>query len=73
MATTKKRPKGLDGRQRDQSGQIRHKRSDTMVKTLRAEYGDHFLKGYRPAQTLGFVLKKEKAASLHDLLKHHKK
>ena len=34
--------KGLDGRQRDQSvpkaGQIREKRSDTLVRTLREEY-----------------------------------
>ena len=70
---TKKMPKGLDGRQRDKSGQIRHKRRDTQVKTLRAEYGEHFLKGYKPSATLGAVLKKEKAASLLDLLKHHKK
>ena len=28
-------PKGLDGRQRDQDGEIRQKRGDTLVKTLR--------------------------------------
>jgi hypothetical protein len=30
--------KGLDKRARDEGGEIRHKRRDTMVKTLRAEY-----------------------------------
>ena len=62
-------PKGLDRRARDKSGEIRHKRRDTMVKTLRAEYGEHFAKGYKPNAKLGDVLKKEKAASLHELLK----
>ena len=40
-----------------------------MVKTLRAEYGEHFAKGFKPNATLGDVLKKEKVASLHELLK----
>ena len=62
-------PKGLDRRARDKSGEIRHKRRDTMVKTLRAEYGDHFAKGFKPNATLGDVLKKEKAASLHELVR----
>ena len=39
--------KGLDGRQRDENGQIREKRGDTRVGTLRQEYGDKFAKGYR--------------------------
>jgi hypothetical protein len=30
-------PKGLDHRQRDQDGEIRQKRGDTLVKTLRKE------------------------------------
>ena len=45
--STKRHPKGLDGRERDQNGQIREKRGDTLVKTLRQEYGDHVAKGYR--------------------------
>ena len=40
-------PKGLDGRMRDGDGEIRKKRSDTLVRTLRAEYGDEVAKGYR--------------------------
>ena len=61
--------KGLDHRARDKGGEIRHKRKDTMVKTLRAEYGEHFAKGFKPDATLGEVLKMEGAASLHELLK----
>ncbi len=61
--------KGLDHRARDKGGEIRHKRKDTMVKTLRAEYGEHFAKGFKPNATLGDVLKKSKAESLHQLLK----
>ena len=61
--------KGLDNRMRDKSGEIRKKRSDTKVETLRKEYGDNFAKGYRPDATLGTVLKKEKADSLDKLLK----
>ena len=72
MATKKSR-KGLDNRQRDKSGQIRHKRRDTLVKTLRSEYGEHFLAGYKPNATLGAVLKKERVATLHELLKVKKK
>ncbi len=62
-------PKGLDNRMRDQNGEIRKKRSDTKVETLRKEYGDDFAKGYRSDARLGTVLKKEKADSLDQLLK----
>jgi len=64
--------KGLDKRARDEGGEIRHKRRDTMVKTLRAEYGEHFAKGFKPDATLGDVLKKNCADSLHQLLKQHR-
>ena len=33
---------GLDDRCRDADGEIRRKRSDTLVGTLRREYGEHF-------------------------------
>jgi len=62
-------PKGLDNRQRDRDGQIRAKRSDTLVRTLRAEHGEGFAPGYRPSATLGMVLKKEGKDSLDQLLK----
>jgi len=65
-------PKGLDNRMRDHDGEIRKKRSDTLVKTLRNEYGENFLKTYRSDTKLGTVLKKEKTDSLDQLLKRHR-
>ena len=62
-------PKGLDDRQRDQDGEIRKKRSDTRVDTLRKEYGPNFAKGYRGNVQLGTVLKREGVESLDQLLK----
>ena len=41
-------PKGLDGRMRDRTGEIRKKRSDTLVKTLREEYGVGPTQGLAP-------------------------
>ena len=64
--------KGLDHRQRDNDGEIRRKRSDTLVGTLRKEYGEGFLRNYRSTTQLGSVLKKEGVDSLHGLL-HRKK
>jgi hypothetical protein len=63
---------GLDGRHRDQDGGIRRKNSNTLVGTLRKEYGEDFAKGYRSDAQLGTVLTKEGADSLHDLLKGKK-
>jgi hypothetical protein len=65
---TKHFPKGLDGRMRDQDGEIRKKRSDTKVETLRQTYGDDFAKGYRSDAHLGTVLKKEGVETLDQLL-----
>ena len=62
-------PKGLDGRQRDADGEIRKKRRDTLVRTLRAEYGPGFAPGYRPSTKLGTVLKREGVETLDQLLK----
>jgi hypothetical protein len=62
-------PKGLDGRQRDRDGEIRQKRSDTLVGTLRKTYGDDFAQGYRSDTKLGTLLRKEGAESLDQLLK----
>jgi hypothetical protein len=68
----KHQPVGLDHRGRDESGQIHKKRSDTLVRTLRKEYGEHFAKGHRGDMTLGALLKKTGAASLSELLKKKK-
>lgn len=57
-------PKGLDGRMRDQDGEIRKKRSDTLVGTLRKELGPGFAPGYRSDTKLGTLLEREGATSL---------
>lgn len=59
---------GLDNRCRDNDGEIRHKRSDTLVGTLRETYGADFAKGYRSDAKLGTVLDRENADTLSDLL-----
>ena len=66
---TKHFPKGLDNRMRDSGGEIRKKRSDTLVKTLREEYGANFAEGYRPNTKLGAVLEKEGIQTLDQLLR----
>jgi len=64
--------KGLDHRQRGNDGEIRRKRSDTLVGTLRKEYGEGFLRNYRATTQLGTVLEKEGVDSLHGLLRRKK-
>lgn len=66
---TKHFPKGLDGRMRDGDGEIRRKRSDTLVKTLREEYGEETAAGYRADTKLGTVLRREGFESLDQLLR----
>jgi hypothetical protein len=61
-------PTGLDGRQRDRDGEIREKRADTRVATLRKEYGDNFAKGYRSDTKLGTV-REDTGKSLSELVK----
>jgi hypothetical protein len=64
--------KGLDGRQRDKSGakagKIREKRGDTLVATLRKEYGPGFAKGVRGSTKLS-ALRARTGKSLHQLVK----
>ncbi|MGH7034236.1 MAG: hypothetical protein ACREFL_10945 [Stellaceae bacterium] len=60
---------GLDDRCRDQDGEIRHKRRDTQVKTLRGIYGDDFAAGTRSDATLGTVLDRADAETLSEYLK----
>ncbi len=62
-------PKGLDERMRDRDGEIRKKRSDTKVGTLRETYGPEFAAGYRSDAKLGTVLKREGVETLDQLLK----
>jgi hypothetical protein len=57
------------GRQRDRNVAIRHKRSDTLVGTLRKEHGKNFATGYRSDTKLGTVLRKEGVETLRQLLR----
>jgi hypothetical protein len=63
---------GLDERCRDADGEIRRKRSDTLVGTLRREYGEDFAEGFRSDARLGKVLRETKSSSLSDYLKRRR-
>jgi hypothetical protein len=65
--------KGLDNRCRDDDGEIRHKRDETLVSTLRDTYGDDFAAGVSGRMKLGTLLNREDASSLTELLKRYKK
>ncbi len=67
--TTKMPEPGLDGRHRDQNGQISHKHGNTQVGTLRETYGDDFAKGTRSDAKLSTVLKNSGAPSLSQYIK----
>jgi len=56
--------KSLDDRSRDQDGEIRHKRGDTLVGTLRETYGPDFARGYRSDTRLDTLLERERCATL---------
>ncbi|HYT24344.1 MAG TPA: hypothetical protein VEW05_29410 [Candidatus Polarisedimenticolia bacterium] len=47
---------GLDDRCRDNDGSIRRKRGDTLVGTLRREYGEEFAEGARSDMKLEALL-----------------
>jgi hypothetical protein len=64
----KKRASTLDGRHRDLDGEIRHKRGDTLVGTLRETYGRDFARGYRSDTKLSALLKRTGSASLSEYL-----
>ena len=69
--TVVKQP-GLDGRHRDQNGQIEKKRGDTRVDTLRKTYGDDFAPGVRGDMHLKTLLERKNAESLSELLNKKK-
>ena len=62
-------PTGLDGRMRDQNGQIRQKNGNTEVGTLRQTYGDNFAAGIRADAHLDTVLHRAGVESLSQFLK----
>jgi hypothetical protein len=59
---------GLDDRCRDSDGQIRQKRGDTLVRTLREEYGPEFAEGYRSDTKLETV-REDTGKSLSELVR----
>jgi hypothetical protein len=62
---------GLDNRCRDNDGEIRHKRNDTKVETLRRTYGENFAPGFRSDTKLKTVLSQTGAKTLSNLIKKH--
>lgn len=63
---------GLDGRCRDEDGSIRRKRGDTLVGTLRQEYGPDFAEGIRSDMRLDTLLEQVGASSLSEYLRRRK-
>jgi len=59
---------GLDQRCRDLDGEIRQKRGDTLVGTLRRTYGPEFAPGVRSDMRLD-ALRERTRKSLSDILK----
>ena len=61
-------------RHRDKDGTEERKRNDTLVRTLRDEYGDKFAPEVRSDMELGTLkdrLGLENGASLNDVLRHY--
>ena len=65
---SKRHDASLDDRRRDRDGEIRHKRRDTLVRTLRGIYGEDFAPGTRSDATLGTVLARSGARTLNEYL-----
>jgi hypothetical protein len=59
--------KGLDGRHRDANGQISEKHGNTLVRTIRAEYGENKIPGFRSDAKLSTV-RAETGKSLTQLI-----
>jgi len=60
---------GLDDRCRDQDGEIRQKRGDTLVGTLRKTYGPDFAPGVRSDMRLDTLRERMGGASLSQIVK----
>ena len=60
---------GLDERCRDDDGEIRQKRGDTLVKTLRKTYGPDSAPGVRSDTRLDTLRKRAGGESLSKILK----
>ena len=66
---TKHFPTGLDHRTRDENGEIRQKRGDTLVGTLRKTYGEDFAPGARSDMRLDTLRERNGGASLSKIVK----
>jgi len=64
---------GLDERCRDEDGSIRRKRGDTLVGTLREEYGEEFGSGARTDMRLDTLLDRVGADSLSEYIRRRNK
>ncbi|MGY4427844.1 hypothetical protein ACVWWO_000321 [Bradyrhizobium sp. F1.13.1] len=60
---------GLDDRCRDQDGEIRQKRGDTLVGTLRKTHGSGFAPGVRSDMRLDTLRERMGGASLSKIVK----
>jgi hypothetical protein len=63
---------GLDRRYRDKNGEIRRKRGDTKVETLRQEYGQDFAQDFRSDMHLETLLSQTGVSSLSQYLKENR-
>jgi hypothetical protein len=64
--------RGLDNSHRDKDGRIEEKRGDTLVRTLRSEYGDDFLSDWRSDAKLSTV-REETGMSLSEMVRQHRR
>jgi hypothetical protein len=62
---------GLDQRHRDKNGEISRKHGNTLIGTLRKQYGAMFAKGCADQEKLGDVLHKLYDHSLSELIREH--
>ena len=62
-------PIGLDDRTRDDDGEIRQKRGDTLVRTLRQIYGPDFAPGVRSDMRLDTLRERFGEESLSQMVK----
>ena len=61
--------KSLDGRYRDENGEIRRKNGNTQIGTLRGIYGSDFASGARSDMKLDTLLDRTDSESLSDYRK----
>jgi hypothetical protein len=62
---------GLHGRHRDKNGELSKKHGNTLMRTLRKIYGQHFAEGCGPEEKLSDMLQKLDEPSLSKLVQDH--